>query len=107
MSAALHEAPTGAQEPENEQPLRLFDVKPDPTKPNKISVSISGSVELDLSRKEDVDFFNALVPGKLVTKETTFFVASVKTTHRRDSEGNVDATPQTKSLVVDGIRIAD
>lgn len=105
--SALAAAPVGADEQEHEQPLRLFDVKPDPTKPNKISIRISGDVELDLANKDDCDFYNSLVPGKLVTKETTFFVASVKTTHRRDAEGNVDATPQTKSLVVDGIRIAD
>lgn len=107
MSTALAEAPTGEEETEPEKPLRLFDVEPDPTKPSTIRVNVSGTIDLDLSQKADVDFYNALEPGKLITKETTFFVASVKTTHRRDAEGNVDATPQAKSLVVDGVKIVE
>ncbi len=106
-ATALAEASTGKDEGEPEQPLRLFDVEPDKTTPSTIVVNVSGTIRLDLSQKADVDFYNALQPGKLVTKETTFFVASVKTTHRRDSEGHVDATPQAKSLVVDGVKITD
>ena len=105
MSTALAEAPTGNVETEQNKPLRLFDVEPDKTKPSTIKVNVNGTIDLDLSQKADVDFYNQLQPGKLITRETTFFVASVKTTHRRDSEGNVDATPQAKSLVVDGVKI--
>lgn len=107
MSTSLAEAPTGQHEPDETTPLRLFDIAPDTTKPTTIRINVNGTIDLDLSQKADVDFYNQLVPGKLITRETTFFVASVKTTHRRDSEGNVDATPQAKSLVVDGVKIVD
>lgn len=108
--SALAAAPTGAQEGDDLQKEKLFEIPPvqlDKTKATTISVSISGSLELDLSQKADVDFYNELQAGKLVTKETTFFVASTKKTHRRDSEGNVDAVPETKSLVVDGVKIVE
>lgn len=99
--SALAAAPNGADEPETEQPLRLFDVKPDPAPPTLIAVNISGQITLDLSQKSDVDFYNSLQGGKTVTYETEFFVASTKKTHRRDKEGDVQATPESKSLVVD------
>ena len=89
-----------------EEAGKLFEIAPiklDNAKPTLISVSVSGKIKLDLAIKSDVDFYNALQAGKLVTYETTFFVASTKKTHRRDSDGNVDATPETKSLVVDGV----
>lgn len=104
MTTALAELPTGADETE-EKTLKLFEIEPDTTRPSTIRVNVNGSIDLDLSQEADVAFYNALQPGKLITRETTFFVASVKTTHRRDSEGNVDATPQAKSLVVDGVKI--
>ena len=106
--SALAAAPPGAEEQEpQEEPRRLFEIKEYSTRPSTIRIAISGAIELDLNRKEDVDFYNTLEPGKLVTREATFFVASTKTTHRRDSDGNVDAVPQIKSLVVDGLQIAD
>jgi hypothetical protein len=85
---------------------KLFELAPiaiDKTKPTLIAVNVSGKIKLDLSQKSDVEFYNALQAGKLVTYETTFFVASTKKTHRRDNDGNVDATPETKSLVIDGV----
>jgi len=101
--SALAQAPTGAQEKENVQQLKLVDIKPDKAKPTLIKVSISGSIKLDLSQKSDVEFYNSLEAGKLVELPTSFFVASTKKTHRRDSDGNVDAVPETKSLVIDGV----
>lgn len=103
---ALAEAPTGATENEQLKNEKLFEIPPiaiDKAKPTLISVSVSGKIKLDLSQKSDVDFYNELQAGKLVTYETTFFVASTKKTHRRDGDGNVDATPETKSLVIDGV----
>lgn len=99
--SALAAAPTGETEQEKEQPLRLFEVKQEPVRPTTITVNVSGEIKLDLSKKSDVDFFNSLVPGKTVTHEVDFFVASEKTTHRRDSDGNVDAVPRSKSIKVD------
>ena len=99
--SALAAAPTGAEEAEQPKPLKLFEITPDPAKPTLVSVSISGKIKLDLSQKSDVDFYNALTAGKNVILPTHFFVASTKKTHRRDSEGNVDAVPESKSLIVD------
>lgn len=106
MSSALAEAKTGATENEQLKGEKLFEIPPiqiDKAKPTLISVNVSGKIKLDLSQKSDVEFYNALAAGKLVTYETTFFVASTKKTHRRDNDGNVDATPETKSLVIDGV----
>jgi hypothetical protein len=102
-AASLAEAPTGATEHEQPAPLKLFDIKPDKAKPTLITVNVSGKIKLDLSQASDVEFYNSLQAGKLVTYDTTFFVASTKKTHRRDNDGNVDAVPETKSLVVDGV----
>jgi hypothetical protein len=101
--SALATAQTGAQEAERPKPLQLFELKPDKTRPTNVSVAVSGNIDLDLSQKADVDFWNELQAGKLITKETTFFVAGAKKRHRRDSEGNVDAVVETKSLIVDGV----
>jgi hypothetical protein len=99
--SALAAAATGADEQEEPTPLRLFEVKPDPAPPTLIAVNISGTIQLDLSQKSDVDFYNSLEGGKTVTYETEFFVASTKKTHRRDKDGDVEATPESKSLIVD------
>lgn len=103
--SALAAAPTGAEEAEL-QKEKLFEIPPisvDKTKPTLIKVSVSGSIKLDLSQASDVAFYESLKAGKVVELPTSFFVASTKKTHRRDSDGNVDAVPETKSLVVDGI----
>lgn len=101
--SALAAAPTGADERENVNQLKLVDIKPDKAKPTLISVNVSGKIKLDLSQKSDVDFYNVLQAGKLIELPTSFFVASTKKTHRRDSDGNVDAVPEMKSLVIDGV----
>jgi hypothetical protein len=108
---ALAEAPTGAQEGEQQhQEETLFPLPPiviDGTKPTALHIAISGSIALDISQKADVDFWNELQAGKLVTREVTFFVKGAKTVHRRDNDDNVDAIVSTKSLVVDGVTIAE
>lgn len=110
MSTALAEARTGADEGEQLQKEKLFELPPiknDATKPTMIHVVVSGPIPLDLSQKADIDFYNELQAGKLVTREVTFFVKGAKKTHRRDAEGNVDAVVETKSLLVDGVKIID
>lgn len=104
--SALAAAPTGAEEQDDLQKEKLFEIPPvkhDKTKPTLIKVSVSGSIKLDMSQAADIAFYNALEAGKLIELPTSFFVASTKKTHRRDSDGNVDAVPETKSLVVDGV----
>lgn len=99
--SALAVAPTGADENENVEQPKLFEIKAETTRPTKINVNISGVIELDLSIESDCAFYNSLKPGKTVSFPTDYYVASVKTTHRRDGDGNVDAVPQSKSIKVD------
>lgn len=103
VSSALASVPTGAEEKDDGQQLKLVEIKPDKAKPTQITVNVSGKIKLDLSQKSDVEFYNSLEAGKTVELPTTFFVASTKKTHRRDGDGNVDARPEAKSIVVDGI----
>lgn len=72
----------------------------DDSDPTVLKISFSGSVELDRARKVDVEFFNSLKAGKARDLEIGVHVAGAKTAHRRDSEGDVDAVVQTKSLIV-------
>lgn len=98
-----HDLELKGQDAEKGQLFEIAAIAADKAKPTLISVNVSGKIKLDLSQKSDVDFYNSLQAGKLVIYETTFFVASTKKTHRRDKESNVDAVPETKSLVVDGV----
>lgn len=84
---------------------RLFDVKVklDPTKPTVLKLAVSGGIDLDMNAKSDVEFYNRLVAGKTASLEVNVHVAGAKKTHRRDSEGNVDAVVETKSLIVHSI----
>jgi hypothetical protein len=89
---------------------KLFEmpaIEIDDSNPTAIHVVVAGSIPLDRSQKSDAAFYNSLTPGKLITLPVTFFVKGPKTVHRRDSDGNVDAVVQTKSLVVDGITHED
>jgi hypothetical protein len=75
----------------------------DETDPTVIKLSFSGAVELDRTNADDVGFYNRLTAGKDVSLEIEAHVGTTKTTHRRDSEGNVDAVVQSKSLTVHSI----
>jgi hypothetical protein len=75
----------------------------DEADPGIIKISFSGSIELDRTKADDVSFYNQLKPGQNVDLNVQAFVAGPKNTHRRDSDGNVDAVVQTKSLVVHSI----
>lgn len=78
----------------------------DEADPTVLKLSFSGSIDLERSAAQDVDFYNRLKDGKPANLEIAVHVAGAKTSHRRDSEGDVDAVVQTKSLVVTDVTIA-
>lgn len=78
----------------------------DESDPTVLKVSIAGSIELDRTVARDVEFYNSLKAGQTASLAISAHVAGAKTTHRRDSEGNVDAVVQTKSLTVTDIELA-
>jgi hypothetical protein len=78
----------------------------DETDPGVIKLAFSGSIELDRTKADDVSFYNQLAAGKNIDLEVQAFVKGPQNTHRRDSDGLVDAVVQTKSLVVHSIETA-
>ncbi len=111
MATALHNPPTSDQETsdplEGQDPDsgKLFEVPRvavlvDTTDPTVLKLSFAGGIELDRANASDVELYNQLAAGKTVHLTVDAHVAGHKTTHRRDSEGNVDAVVQTKSLIV-------
>jgi hypothetical protein len=118
MSAtALSDAPTGEAEvdgtasgPDAEKG-KLFEVPRvavilDDSDPTVLKLALAGGLELDRAIADDVTFYNSLKAGQSVTMTVVAHVAGAKTTHRRDSEGDVDAVVQTKSLIVHSIDTA-
>lgn len=104
MSTALAEARTGNDE--TEETGRLFElpaIDVDESNPSSITIAFSGSIVLDRSQKDDADLYNKLKHGKVFSLNVSGLVAGSKKTHRRDSEGNVDAVVETKSLVIDSL----
>lgn len=106
MSAAAVAPPVegtvGGEDPEEG---KLFEVPRvaiviDDTDPSVIKLAFSGSVELERGDGRQVEFYNGLEPGEYRDLKITVFCAGPKTSHRRDSEGDVDAVVQTKSLIV-------
>lgn len=90
------------QDPDNG---KLFDVPRvkvlvDETDPTVIKLAFSGSIDLDRSIASDVEAYNALKSGQRTEITVEVHVAGAKKTHRRDSEGDVDAVVETKSLIV-------
>ncbi len=81
-------------------------VEIDDTDPDVLKVAFSGSIELERGSRDQVAFFNSLDHGRTIDLRMTGFVAGAKTTHRRDSEGDVDAVVLTKSVVVSDVAIA-
>lgn len=95
-------------EGEDAEKGKLFEVPRvavtvDDTDPTVLKLSFSGGIELERGKADDVELYNRLVSGKDVDLDVTCHVAGAKTTHRRDSEGDVDAVVQTKSLIVHSI----
>jgi hypothetical protein len=87
---------------------KLFDVPRvgviiDDSDPTVIKLAFSGSVELDRGNVEQVGFYNALRAGEPRDLVVGVHVAGARMRHRRDSEGDVDAIVQTKSLVITDI----
>jgi len=112
MSTTLKEAPTGADEPDTETPEGKLSEVPrvkvilDETDPTVIKLAFAGGIDLDRTIASDVELFNALKAGKDAELHVTCHVAGAKMTHRRDSEGEVDAVVQTKSLIVHSLDTA-
>ncbi len=104
-TTALAEAPTGNEGAANEKG-KLFElpaIDVDESNPSSITIAFSGSVTLDRSQKSDADLYNSLKHGKSFEINVSGLVSGSKKTHRRDSEGNVDAIVETKSLVIDSV----
>lgn len=99
-------APEGTDAGENTKTGQLFEIKIDPTRPTVIKISFSGSIDLDLNQQADAAFYNSLVAGKNAVLEVEAHVAGAKKTHRRDSEGNVDAVVETKSLIIHSLDLS-
>lgn len=72
----------------------------DDTDPTVLKLAFSGSIDLERGQSRDVDLYNSLKAGKPFTLQVEGHVGTTKTTHRRDSEGDVDAVVQTKSLII-------
>jgi hypothetical protein len=95
----------GTESGEDVEAGKLFDVPRvkvvlDESDPNVIKLSLRGSVELDRTNADQVGFFNSLKAGTYTDLVVGVHVAGARKVHRRDSEGDVDAIVETKSLVV-------
>lgn len=103
-ASTLAEAPPGDTETEtNGKLFEMPAIEIDESNPTAISIAFSGSVTLDRSQKTDAELYNRLKHGKAFELTLSGLVKGSKKTHRRDSEGNVDAIVETKSLVIDSI----
>lgn len=111
MSATLQEAgvnPTATDGQPDPDTGKLFEVPRakvtlDESDPHILKVSFGGALELDRTVADDVAYFNTLKAGETVPMTIAVHVAGSKKTHRRDSEGDVDAIVETKSLIVHSI----
>jgi hypothetical protein len=77
----------------------------DESDPSVVKLAFSGSIELDRGNAEQVEFYNGLRAGQEVEVVVTAHVAGAKKTHRRDSDGYVDAVVETKSVVVSDVYV--
>jgi len=81
---------------------RLFElprIEIDLATPNALRLNFSGTVELDRTNVEDVDFFNALKPGNDATVNITVRIDGGGKVHKRDDSGEVVEIIETKRLV--------
>lgn len=79
----------------------------DETDPTVIKLAFSGGIDLDRTNASDVELYNSLRAGHSTSLSIEAHVAGAKTAHRRDSEGDVDAVVQTKSLIVHSLDTND
>jgi hypothetical protein len=75
----------------------------DESDPNILKLAFTGGVDGERGDHDWVSFFNSLTEGKNHDIAISVFVKGSKKTHRRDSDGNVDAVVQTKTLLVHSI----
>jgi hypothetical protein len=75
----------------------------DDSDPSVVKLAFAGSIELDRTNAAQMGFYNGLGAGESHEVVVTAHVAGAKMTHRRDSEGDVDAVVQTKSLIVSDV----
>ena len=102
-SIPLDDHRTNTYDPPDPDTGQLFPpvkIEIDRSDPNVIKLALRGSIELDRSNREQIDFYNALKAGTSDEIVVTVHVAGARKVHRRDSEGDVDAIVETKSLVV-------
>jgi hypothetical protein len=98
----------GTSKGEDADKGKMFDVPRvgiviDDADPTVLKLAFSGSVDLDRTNGLEAAFYNDLAAGKPAELVVTVHVAGAQMRHRRDSEGDVDAIVQTKSLVVSDV----
>lgn len=98
----------GVASGEDAEKGKLFEVPRvavvvDTTDPTVLKLAFSGAVDFDRGNAKQVAFYNKLRAGLPVELNVTAHVAGARQTHRRDSEGDVDAVVQTKSLIVSDV----
>ena len=106
MSTAIPVA--GTKSGEDPDVGKLFEVPRvkvaiDTADPTVIKLAFSGSIELDRGNAKQMEFYNGLKAGQEAVIDVTCHVAGATMRHRRDSEGDVDAIVQTKSIVVSDV----
>lgn len=106
MSAQPNTPPDG----EDVEKGKLFEVPRvkvvlDESDPTVLKLSFAGGIDLDRTVADDVAFYNKLKSGQTASLAISVHVAGAKTTHRRDSEGDVDSVVQTKSLIVTDVEL--
>ena len=87
---------------------KLFEVprvavKLDDSDPTVVKIAFGGSIELDRGNAQQIEWYNALRAGGESDVAITVHVAGSRKRHRRDSEGDVDAIVETKSLIVSDV----
>ena len=100
-----HEAALAGEDAEKG---KLFEVPRvgvilDDSDPTLLKVAFAGGIEIERSDGRWINFYNNLRAGNSAQLTVAVHVAGAKTVHRRDSEGDVDAVVQTKSLVITDI----
>jgi hypothetical protein len=86
--------------PDTGELFQRVKVEVDESDPNVIKLAFSGSYEIDREDKEQVEHYNRLRHGQEAELVIGVHVASARKTHRRDSEGYVDAVVEVKTLKV-------
>jgi hypothetical protein len=107
--SALAAAPTGDEELSRNdgQAVRAACDRDRRVEPDADHDHVLRLVVLDRSQPSDAKLYNDLKAGRLFSLQVDGLVKGAKTTHQRDSEGNIDAVAETKTLVIDSITVND